>query len=388
MQEHQEDLNAAKNVIVEDNDNNDADYSEIWKDLEDRDEEIDDDDDMEGDSDDDIAAADDDFVDDNNKDKQKLFKQLSYEQYLESKEKLFQEIADSLLGAEETRDAAAITMVLRKKVVTGGRRYINFTVGDLNKGKYKCVACGYNFIWKCHLELHQVKNPYCSRVKSFEMSKKDVFEEEITFKTSETGVEVTSTFQELLDSQTVQPLRCAVCQKSNFRDRGMLARHLITHNIADIFECNICCEGFCKLGLLSTHLKNHFKKPYECHRCQWRFSSSLTLDLHISSGCQSISLIKNKEKDASFQSTAYSCEICSAEVTGTEALREHLTQKHGKQFGVFDCVLCDKKFPDTKLYNSHLLTHSKQHQCPVSISYIFSFQIHFPKIKAKRKVNF
>lgn len=383
MQEHKDNLDAAKNEKVVDSDNKDVDYAGIWKDLEDRDEEIDDDDDMEGDSDDDIATAADDFDDVNNKDKQKMYKQMSYEQFLESKEKLFQEVANSLLGAEVTKDAATIATVLRKKVLTGGRRNINFTVGDLNKGSYKCVACGYNFIWKCHLELHQVKNPYCSRVKSFEMSKKDMLEEKITFKTSETGVEVTSTFQELLESQTVQPLSCAVCQKSNFRDRGMLARHLITHNTVDIFECNICCESFCKPGLLSTHLKSHFKKPYECHQCQWRFSSPLTLDLHISSGCQSVSLIKNKEKDASFQLTAYCCEICSAEVTGTEALRQHLTQKHGKQFGAFDCVLCDKKFPDTKLYNSHLLTHSKQYQCPVSIFRYLLFRFTFQKIKAK-----
>lgn len=333
--------NDEKNNEIVNNDDSDNDYAEA----------------MEEDDD-----AGDDF-DDDHIDREHSSRQLpqAYRQYLENKEKMFQDLAAGLHEAELARDVSSL---LKKPVVAGSSRAVCIMVEDLNRGRYKCSTCGYNFLWKCHLELHQIKNPHCDRVKDFKMSKRDILKESITFQSPDTGVEITTTFQELLDSQTVRPLVCVICGKKSFRDRGMFQRHLITHNEAGTFECNICCEGFSKIGLLSTHLKTHFRKPFECHKCWWRFTDSEKLGIHTENGCQSVSLINNKEKDSTFMTTVYRCNICSAEVTGIEALREHVRSEHDKKIGEFDCVLCDKKFPETKLYNSHLLTHNKVYPCP------------------------
>ncbi|XP_045212630.2 zinc finger protein 271-like [Mercenaria mercenaria] len=279
-------------------------------------------------------------------------------QHFEKKEKMFKDLAEGFKANEESREVSSL---LRSKI---GVRSVVFTVADLNRGEYNCTTCGYNFLWKCHLELHQVKNPHCGRVTNFKRSEKDILKESITFENPQTGVEVTSTFQELLDSQTVHPLSCAICGKSGFRDRFRLRDHVVQHNMADTFECNICCAGFSSMGFLSTHLKEHYRKSYECQRCNWRFANAFKLSQHTEGGCETVSLINNKEADESFEMITYKCDYCSAEVTGVKSLRLHLTLEHDKQFGQFDCVLCDKKFSDTKFYNRHLLIHNKKSSCP------------------------
>lgn len=296
---------------------------------------------------------------------------ISYKKYMESREKLLQEVIKELEAAEVSRDSGEVIRILKKRFVPG--KPINFTVGDFSRGRYVCKACGYKFVWKCHLEVHQVKNPYCDRVTNYKLSDKDVLKESITFEQMTTGVQITSTFQELLDSQKVHPLECVICGKSQIRDRTMLSRHLVRHNETKTFECNICCAGFNGVGYISTHLKEHFRKSYECLNCHWKFKTESRLKQHTENGCKVISLLHDTEKDASFETTPYMCAICSVEVTGISGLREHLSTVHEQQSGPSDCVLCGKQCGDINQYNRHLtLSHGpKKYKCPVSFLQAF-----------------
>ncbi|XP_060602828.1 uncharacterized protein LOC132755907 [Ruditapes philippinarum] len=279
----------------------------------------------------------------------------------ERRDGMFKDIAENLSRNENSRDAS---IVVRRK---NGVRIALYTVEDLNRGQYKCALCGYNFLWKCHLELHQIKNPYCNKTKHLTRSENDVLKESITFTDTKTGVEVTSTFQELLDSQTVDPISCAVCSRSGFKGRGKLKEHLILHNESSIFECNVCCAGFTTVGFLSAHLKEHFKKSYECHSCHWRFTTGQKLKQHTDGGCRSVSLISYDDKndlDAGLDNVTFSCNVCLSEVTGLKNLRKHLSSDHDKQFGINDCVLCNKQFSVTSLFNRHMLCHKSRYSCP------------------------
>ena len=315
-----------------------------------------------GDDDDGDDGGDDDDDEDSDYGK-KVFKPLlgKSKRICENRNKLFEEIAENLCANEDSKDASVV--IARRN----GVRAVIYTVEELNRGKYKCSLCGYNFLWKCHLEVHQAKNPYCVQKKNVTITETDVLKESITFENIETGVEVTSTFQELLDSQIVDPISCAVCGHSGFSNRGKLREHLVLHNESDIFECNVCCTGFTTVAFLSSHLKEHFKKPYECHSCQWRFTSELKLKQHKIGGCRSVSLIDNKNNsDLGMDNTSFRCSVCLCEVVGIKTLRKHLETEHSKRFGRYDCVLCNKKLTSTKVFQRHMLFHKYQYSCPVS----------------------
>lgn len=336
--------------------------------------------------------------------------------------KQFKQTALELEQAEELK---IVEHILTKKATKS--RSLCYTVPDLDEGKYKCEKCGYNFLWKCHLETHKVKNPNCKPVTEYKSSVNDIVGQPICYKHYLTGVEIQTTIQKILDSQfNKTPKSCEICGNDNIRDYCSLLFHVAVHNQTRAFECNICCEGFVNVKYLSMHMKDHFRKPYECHTCPWRFNSEAKLQRHNDKGCEestvlggSEDFVKDKEKGIEkplFETVMFKCRFCeeepehiegsinessfsienavsgsgsdkasggivqnskpvgeakeenksTASFEGITSLRIHLLTAHNLKYDPFACCICEKKSKSFMCYADHLLSvHcGKKFSCP------------------------
>ncbi|KAL4239941.1 hypothetical protein ACF0H5_000737 [Mactra antiquata] len=316
-----------------------------------------------GDSDDDIVDDDDNddvgFSRDAKDSDERKMEDDRLERYTD-REKCFNDIAEEFMQTEGSR---MVDHILRKKCIP--IKSFFYTVPDLNRGKYTCRKCGYKFIWKLHLETHQVKVPNCQEIRIFS-SESQVLEMNITFVHSDLKVEITTKLNDLLLSQRI-PLKCAVCGTDESFTRDQLTKHLIQH-FGEAFVCNICGAGFYEVKSLSGHLREHFKKPYECSTCSWNFPTSAMLTLHTrldicldTTGENTVTIkSENEIKDSMFE-----CTNCSEKIKGHGEMRKHMSDKHNISKDPLECVLCYKKFSFPELYYTHVTCHSpKRYHCP------------------------
>lgn len=267
------------------------------------------------------------------------------------------------LEKEENGNSAMVKEILKRRYVPESAAI--YSVRDLDKGRFECLRCKYKFIWKCHLDIHHSKYPFCSPNETFDINVDDALKEEVSFVHADTEVEITATLQSLFEAQQVRPYTCIICQKT-VHSPAFLKQHLLTHKKTTVFKCNICGQNFTTQALLSNHLKKHFLFPFECLTCTWRFSQASHLEKHAKTGCGNISLLDNSTTQDTHMTSEYKCSACKEEVSGLQGFLEHLQMRHPSGDGGFECKHCGYVSTRTHLYEEHMRQHLGKHPCPVS----------------------
>ena len=140
---------------------------------------------------------------------------------------------------------------------------------------------------------------------------------------------------------------CQYCTQL-FRHRYSLKRHEQMHKEKP-FECQKCNNRFTNESSLTLHHKfRHTHKPHSCTICDKRFDQMANLKRHY--------LVHTGEKP-------YSCKFCPQKFSHDHVLKRHEKIHTGEK--PYSCKSCNKSFRQLETLRRHQKTHTgeKPHSC-------------------------
>ena len=167
--------------------------------------------------------------------------------------------------------------------------------------------------------------------------------------------------------------KCKLCCKE-FNYKSNLTRHVsVHHDGKKAYKCEKCNKQF---GYYHT-LKNHFETTHgdlklKCTVCNFVFTSSKSLSLHIGQYHDSIGL-ENKK-------TVFECDICEKRFVLSNRLRRHFQTVHPHtKLRKFKCEHCEKQFRTEEHVRKHVRRfHLKLEDSKVKCPLCNSKRLYFP----------
>lgn len=138
---------------------------------------------------------------------------------------------------------------------------------------------------------------------------------------------------------------CPVC-KLSLANPGTLKQHLVLHEKSKAFVCPYCGRGFNQLYNLKQHQNHHTGvKPYKCNLCEKAFGRKSNLVSHTR--------VHTGEKP-------FRCHImgCDRAYMFDIDLKRHKYSVHQIYTKKHICTVCSKVYPENKLLQKHLKTHT------------------------------
>ncbi|KFB45303.1 hypothetical protein ZHAS_00013249 [Anopheles sinensis] len=175
---------------------------------------------------------------------------------------------------------------------------------------------------------------------------------------------------------------CYICNTS-FRSDIELVNHFPSHFLDVPHDCALCGTHHRTVMNLNRHLAYHQpERPYKCDNCERRFANFQSYRWHTSefhTRQQSQTLSLSADDGTSRGSQTMVCDICGKVYLLAEPYEQHILQhEHGLQ--LYQCKLCERKFPRNIYLLFHLETHAKQrpHRCqycsiPFASQYLKNF---------------
>lgn len=142
----------------------------------------------------------------------------------------------------------------------------------------------------------------------------------------------------------VAKFNCASCDKSFF-SRSDLNNHLRTHTFSQQFSCHYegCSKTFVHKSNLNVHIRSHEEKNgFNCDICSKNLSNSNALRVHLNK-------VHKAEKK-------YACESCTLRFASPQLLKIHEASHKPKKFW---CTMCNQRYNFEADLNRHL---EKMHQ--------------------------
>lgn len=198
--------------------------------------------------------------------------------------------------------------------------------GDDNEVFYHCTICDKRFKSRTQQYYHL----FCNN------TSKKPFKCDKCFKTFSTSAHLKYHEAEHLK----QSFQCSLCEKS-FSKIQILQKHQRLHNRVTE-QCQECGVKLRNKEALDAHLKRHQNiLPFECDKCDKKFSLQTSLRMH-----QKVVHIANKK---------FKCDVCGKVFNRNSSLKVHSISHSSRR--EYSCPKCSKYFNNKK----SLLRHSKIH---------------------------
>ncbi|KAF8770538.1 Zinc finger protein 26 like protein [Argiope bruennichi] len=144
---------------------------------------------------------------------------------------------------------------------------------------------------------------------------------------------------------------CHICSKQ-FTKSSKVKRHLLVHSKAKNFKCEICFKTFASLTTMNRHIKKHSsKEKLSCYQCSKTFADKTGFQKHIK-----MHEISNY--------TNFKCSICEKKFPEEKLLNEHILAFHDF-FKKYPCSICKRRFKNSYHLRRHMLVHTglKKYKC-------------------------
>ncbi|KRF82873.1 zinc finger protein 91 [Drosophila virilis] len=215
---------------------------------------------------------------------------------------------------------------------------------DNTEKKFKCIKCGYKFMWEANL-LQHVKLQHPS---------------------SELQQEVTAMLETETSSTECQIFQCGQCpSKYNRKDR--LTAHIKKYHSAETsskaattkaatgakqqksFLCAFCGKAVSSSSNLIIHIRRHTgEKPFKCDYCDMAFPRSSDLQCH---------------RRTHTGERPHVCTVCQKGFARSYKLQQHMRIHNGER--PYKCTYCDKSFTQSNDLTLHIRRHTgeRPYQC-------------------------
>ncbi|GBN26791.1 Zinc finger protein 26 [Araneus ventricosus] len=144
---------------------------------------------------------------------------------------------------------------------------------------------------------------------------------------------------------------CHICSKQ-FTKSSKVKRHLLVHLKAKNFKCEICFKTFASLSTKNRHLKKHTgEERLSCYQCPKTFANKTGFEKHV----------KMHEMP---NYTNFKCTVCEKKFPEEKFLNEHILAFHDF-FKAFQCTVCKRRFKSSYHLKRHMLVHTglKRFKC-------------------------
>jgi KRAB domain-containing zinc finger protein len=156
-------------------------------------------------------------------------------------------------------------------------------------------------------------------------------------------------------------------------DPELVKKHIPYHS------CSTCGKHFLTTSALKIHMAVHIEnKPFQCERCDKRFTIKYYLKDHMNSvhntgekqykcsfhGCERDFATRdylNRHFKRHFQRINFPCDQCGEIFLNETKRKYHMVGDHGvvdESVSVFNCEVCGKSFYSQTGFKEHQLTHS------------------------------
>ncbi|XP_066596745.1 zinc finger protein 502-like [Prorops nasuta] len=142
-----------------------------------------------------------------------------------------------------------------------------------------------------------------------------------------------------------EPVTCEICKKICASQARLLLHqrtHIPKEKVAREYLCHICSKVYPSNSSLTYHMRTHTGiKPHICKTCNNGFTTTTSLANHIR--------IHTGDKP-------FVCHVCSAAFAVSSAFKRHLTRHTGE--ANYLCKICGKAFKRLSTLKEHTYTHS------------------------------
>lgn len=140
-------------------------------------------------------------------------------------------------------------------------------------------------------------------------------------------------------------LYCYICDTQFWRTNHF-RRHLNSHSVRELMNCNKCDIKFSRFIELNGHMIDvHTTIDTICVQCKLNFRNPLHLGQHV----RAVHMEKNRK--------THKCNICAAAYTCRSDIANHMVSHFTR---AFICCTCNESFPSQQLVKEHLKLHATE----------------------------